>query len=125
MSNPYYDPELLDEWRERIVRLRTLSDMPAPWDVDPDVERWKRGLGTGPHSEDFLNSHMLDWQVWLRSLSGEQRAAYQARYPEPHGWGLYQLTFSRATSSEVSEDKGPEVYWDLLEKHYDRVFGVA
>ena len=124
MSNPLYDPELLQDWRHRITRLRGLSDMPAPWDVDADVERWKRGLGHGPDEEDALNSQMLDWQVWLRSLTAEQRSEYQTRHPEPHGWGLYQLTFSRPTSSEVPEDKGPDVYWDSLEKHYATVFGV-
>ena len=125
MSNPYYDPQLLEDWRQRMARLRVLSDMPAPWDVDPDVERWKRGLGTGSDSEDSLNSHMLDWQVWLHSLTAEQRSEYQIRHPEPQGWGLYRLTFSRPTFSEVPEDKGPDVYWDSLEKHYATVFGVA
>jgi ribonucleotide reductase alpha subunit len=63
--------------------------------------------------------------VWLRSLTAEQRSEYQMRHAEPQGWGFYRLTFSRPTSSEVPEDKGPNVYWDSLEKHYEKVFGVA
>lgn len=123
MSNPYYDPELLEIWRERITRLRAVSDMPAPWDVDADVERWKRGLG--PNGEDALNSHLLDWQVWIRSLTAEHRLEYQVRHPEPEGWGLYRLTFSRPTASGVPEDKGPDVYWDSLTNHYEAAFGMA
>ena len=125
MSNPYYDPELLEDRRQLIARLRMIADLPAPWDIDPNVERWKRALGTGPDSEDSLNSHMLDWRVWLHSLTAERRADYQACHPEPHGWGLYRLVFSHPTSPEVPEDQGPDVYWDSLEKHYEKVFGVA
>jgi hypothetical protein len=125
MSNPYYDPQVLEDRLQRVARLRMVADLPAPWDIDPNVERWQRGLGAGPDTEDFLNSHMLDWQIWLPSLTAEQRANYQALHPEPHGWGLYRLVFSLPTPPEIPKDKGPDVYWDSLEKHYETVFGVA
>ena len=108
------DGPFIEEWRERITRLRTIKDMAAPWDVEPDPERWKSGLGVGPNSEDVLNAHMLEWQVWLRSLSSEDLAAYQEKHPEPFGWGLYRLTFSRPASVDVLEDKRAEVYWDAM-----------
>jgi hypothetical protein len=126
MSNPHYDPEFLETWLQRIARLRVLTDMLAPWDVDPNLERWKRGLGHGPEAEDILSSHMLDWQVWLHSLTAAQREQYQTHHPEPPGWGgFYKLVFSHPTSSDVPEDRGPDIYWDSLQSHYVAVFGVA
>jgi hypothetical protein len=109
------DFQFVQDWRERIARLRVVSDMTPPWEFDSDIERWKRGLGVGPERDDSLNAHMLEWQVWLRSLTSQQRLAYESRHPEPHGWGLYHLTFSRpAIGGGLSAD----AYWDFLERHY-------
>ena len=41
-----YDIERQQEWRERIARLCLIADLPAPWEIEPDVERWKRGRST-------------------------------------------------------------------------------
>ena len=123
MSNPYYDSQALDIWRKRIARLRLCTDMPAPWDVDPDVSRWRAGLGHG----DTPDSQMLDWSVWLRSLNPDKRVEYRARRPEPDDWtGLYDFVLRPSVAlKNVPEDRGADVYWDSLLAHYESVFGTA
>ena len=123
VNNPYYDPQMLHEWRSRISRLRVLSDMPAPWEVDSDIDRWRAGLG----KDDRLSQHMLEWKLWLLSLSPEFRTSYRTCRPEPPEWqGFYGFVFDRFPKHQnVPEDQGPGVYWDALEKHYESVLGVA
>jgi len=124
VSNPYYDLQRLQEWRERISRLRVLPDMPPPWEARLTHAQWRAALGP----DTGLGQQMLEWQVWLRSLSSSERTAYQARYPEPPEWeGFYGFVLHRTPQPppSVPQDQGQEGYWNALEKYYETTFGGA
>lgn len=69
---------------------------------------------------------MLDWQVWLRSLTPAQRVDYRVRHPEPSDWqGFYDVLFSRPAPPDAPESQTGDAYWTSLERHYETVFGTA
>ena len=66
---------------------------------------------------------MLDWSVWLQSLSLNQLQAYRVRHPDTESWsGIYDFYFKNAQQT-VNWDK----YWDdEFDKQKERIeAGIA
>ena len=86
-----HNPELIEFHRKRVERLRRSDDLPAPWDVYPEIPCGSIGWRMGPGEDVFS-----DWITWLRGLAANQREEYRKQHPEPESWvGTYERHFQR------------------------------
>jgi hypothetical protein len=113
-------PELVEFHRKRVERLRHTDDLPAPWEVYPDIPKGSIGWRMGP-GEDV--SH--DWFAWLRGLTAERREDYRKRHLEPESWaGTYDRFFE--LFGREPHGKNWDEYWDSeFQKQHEMYGDVA
>lgn len=58
--------------------------MPPPWIAYPEIERYSIGWRMG-YGEDYI----CKWSAWMKSLTEDERKAYQELFPEPVTWKGY------------------------------------
>jgi hypothetical protein len=110
-------PELVEYQRKRIERLRHTTDLPAPWEVYPDIPSGSIGWRMGPREDVYA-----DWLEWLRASTTKQREDYCKRHPEPKTWlGTYEQHFRRFAREPhgLSWDE----FWDAEFKNQYEMYG--